>query len=52
MGGCGSLFICLSLCLSVSTAREWVWGDVGGEGGLSTVREEQEVAGGSQSRTI
>lgn len=39
MGGRGSLFICLSLCLSVSPARGWVWGDVGGEGGLSTVRE-------------
>lgn len=38
MGGRGFSFICLSLCLSVSPACGWVWGDVGGEGGLSTVR--------------
>lgn len=49
-------FICLSLCLSVGPAREWGGGVGGevvvGEGGLSTVRGGEEVAGGSQSRTI
>lgn len=40
MGGCGSLFICLSLCLSVGPARGCGWGGggVGGGRGLSTVR--------------
>lgn len=62
MGGCGSPFICLSLCLSVGPARGWGEGGGGGGvggggggGGLSTVKGEggdEEVAGGSQSRTI
>lgn len=60
MGGCGSPFICLSLCLSVGPTHEWVGCEEGGGGGiggvgrgrLSTVRGEEEVAGGSQSRSI
>lgn len=60
MGGCGSPFICLSLCLSVRPARGWIAGGEGGGGsgvggwvgGTQHSEGEEEVAGGSQSRTI
>lgn len=49
MGGCGSPFICLSLCLSVGPARGWDGGGGVGDGGWEDGGEGWEMGGTQHS---